>query len=217
MNDVFIILYGFLGVVIGYLLRLLVNWLEIDKFKIHNNNYIIEVLCSSLFVWSFLKMPINDAIIFSLISSTLVAIGVVDFYTMQIPLLFIIAGTIFTFAGIVIGEIAWISVFWGVFVGAVIPSIILAITWLISKRQGMGFGDIQMGIVLGAWLGPVRMALTLFGASVLSLITWVLISVYKGFDSNRALPFAPFLAVTGIGIYIGSVYYPSFFHLLIIR
>jgi hypothetical protein len=39
----------------------------------------------------------------------------------------------------------------------------------------------------------------------------------KEFDKNRAIPLAPFLAVAGIGIYIGSVYYPSFFYLLIIE
>jgi prepilin signal peptidase PulO-like enzyme (type II secretory pathway) len=81
----------------------------------------------------------------------------------------------------------------------------------------MGYGDIQLGILLGAWLGPVRMAMTLFSASLLSLIAWIAVSLMKEFDKNRAIPLAPFLAVAGIGIYIGSVYYPSFFYLLIIE
>ena len=106
---------------------------------------------------------------------------------------------------------------WGVFVGAIIPLIIMGILWIFTKRQGMGFGDIQLGIVLGAWLGPMRMALTLFSASVLSLLTWIVVSLVKDFDKNRAMPMAPFLAVAGIGVYIGSFYYPEFFHLLIIQ
>jgi prepilin signal peptidase PulO-like enzyme (type II secretory pathway) len=81
----------------------------------------------------------------------------------------------------------------------------------------MGYGDIQMGIVLGAWLGPIRMALTLFGASVLSLITWIAVSLIHDFNKDRALPLAPFLAIAGIGIYVGSFYYPELFHLLIIK
>ena len=53
-------------------------------------------------------------------------------------------------------------------------------TVAITKRQGMGYGDIQLGIVLGAWLGPMRMALTLFGASLLSLLAWLGVSLFKG-------------------------------------
>jgi leader peptidase (prepilin peptidase)/N-methyltransferase len=110
-----------------------------------------------------------------------------------------------------------VSALWGVFVGAIIPLIIMGILWIITKRQGMGLGDIQLGIVLGAWLGPMRMALTLFSASVLSLLAWIVVSLVEDFDKNRAMPMAPFLAVAGIGVYIGSFYYPEFFHLLIIQ
>jgi len=70
--------------------------------------------------------------------------------------------------------------------------------------------------VLGAWLGPMRMALTLFLASVLSLLAWIGVSLVQGFDKNRAIPMGPFLSVAGTGIYIGSFYYPELFHLLII-
>ena len=89
--------------------------------------------------------------------------------------------------------------------------------WLITKRQGMGFGDIQIGFVLGAWLGPMRMALALFFASVLSLIVWVAVSIVRGFDKNRAIPMGPFLSVAGTGVYVGSFYYPDFFYLLMLR
>ena len=70
--------------------------------------------------------------------------------------------------------------------------------------------------VLGAWLGPMRMALTLFFASLLSLIAWIIVSIIHGFDKDRAMPLGPFLSVAGIGIYVGSFYYPELFHLLII-
>ena len=89
--------------------------------------------------------------------------------------------------------------------------------WIMTKRQGMGYGDIQLGFVLGAWLGPMRMTITLFTASLLSLLTWIAVSLTTGFDKNRAMPMAPFLAIAAIGVFIGSFYYPEFFHLLIIQ
>ena len=214
MNIVYNILAAAAGIFVGYILKLAVNWLRIDEYKIRGHIYTLEIICGILFLWSFLNMPINEAIIFSNIASILVAIGIVDYHTMQIPLLFILGGILMALAGILIGLISWTAVFWGIFIGAFIPGMIMCITWLITKRQGMGYGDIQMGIVLGAWLGPMRMALTLFGAAVLSLLTWIFISIQKGFDRDRALPFAPFLAVAGIGIYIGSIYFPSFFYIL---
>ena len=45
----------------------------------------------------------------------------------------------------------------------------------------------------------------------------IIVTLVKDFDKNRAMPMAPFLAVAGIGVYIGSFYYPEFFHLLIIQ
>ena len=77
--------------------------------------------------------------------------------------------------------------------------------WFITKRQGMGFGDIQLGIVLGAMLGPMRMALTLFFASLLSLLSWIVVSIFKGFNRDRAMPMAPFLIWTTAGSLIWTL------------
>ena len=60
------------------------------------------------------------------------------------------------------------------------------------------------------------MALTLFGASLLSLVVWLVLSAVNGFERDRALPFAPYLAIAGLGTFVGSVYFPSLFHYLII-
>ena len=133
------------------------------------------------------------------------------------PLIFIIIGVIASILGILFDVIFLSAALWGVFVGAFIPLAIMSILWSITKRQGMGYGDIQMGIVLGAWLGPTRMALTLFGASVLSLLAWMGVSLLTGFDKDRAIPLGPFLSLAGTGAYIGSFYYPEFFHLLMIQ
>ena len=149
--------------------------------------------------------------------SILAGIALVDYMTFQIPLVFILAGIVLTIAGVAFKVIFLTAALWGIFVGAVIPLIIMGVLWIITKRQGMGYGDIQLGFVLGAWLGPMRMAITLFTASVLSLLTWIAVSLTTDFDKNRALPMAPFLAIAAIGVFIGSFYYPEFFHLLIIQ
>lgn len=210
-------LIAFIGGFIGFILKLIINWVDIDGLKIDKSNFFIEIISAILWLWAFHNLSIEEGIVFSLIASVLVAIGFVDFFTMQIPLILILIGFIISVSGIFIGTIYFTASLWGIFVGGVIPLMIMGVTYIFTKRQGMGYGDIQLGIILGAWLGPMRMALTLFAASLLSLLTWIAVSLIKEFDKNRAMPLAPFLAIAGIGVYIGSVYYPGLFHLLIIE
>ena len=205
-----------LGVASGFALKKTINWVDVDSFKINNNNYFLELLCPLPWVWSFMNLPVFNAIIFSTITIALVGISITDLFTMQIPLIFILIGLLAILLSIIKKSIYISSAVYGIFVGAIIPVLIMGLLWFITKRQGMGYGDIQLGFVLGAWLGPMRMALTLFFASVLSLIAWIILSMIHGFDKNRAVPLGPFLSVAGIGIYVGSFYYPELFHLLII-
>ena len=205
-----------LGAASGFALKKTINWVDVDSFKINNNIYFLELLCPLPWVWSFMNLPAFDAIIFSTITIALVGISIIDLFTMQIPLIFILIGLLAILLSIIKKSIYISSAVYGIFVGAIIPLLIMGLLWLITKRQGMGYGDIQLGFVLGAWLGPMRMALTLFFASVLSLIAWIILSMIHGFDKNRAVPLGPFLSVAGIGIYVGSFYYPELFHLLII-
>jgi leader peptidase (prepilin peptidase)/N-methyltransferase len=201
----------------GFAVKQIINWLSIDGYKIYKNNYGLEFLSGLAWVWAFSNLPVAEAGIFSLLFSILAGIALVDYMTFQIPLIFILAGIVLAIAGVAFKVIFLTAAIWGIFVGAVIPLIIMSVLWIITKRQGMGYGDIQLGFVLGAWLGPMRMAITLFTASVLSLLTWIAFSLTTDFDKNRAMPMAPFLAIAGIGVFIGSFYYPEFFHLLIIQ
>ena len=201
----------------GFAIKQIINWLSIDGYEIQKNNYSLEFLNSLAWIWAFSNLPVAEAGIFSLLFSILAGIALVDYMTFQIPLVFILAGIVLAIAGLAFKVIFLTAAIWGIFVGAVIPLIIMGVLWIITKRQGMGYGDIQLGFVLGAWLGPMRMAITLFTASVLSLLTWIAFSLTTDFDKNRAMPMAPFLAIAAIGVFIGSFYYPEFFHLLILR
>jgi len=205
------------GLFLGNSVKRLVNWLSIENYVMSNRNIFLELVGVAMVTWGFLNLSMPEALVFSVMVVVLAGISVIDYHTFQIPLIFIIIGVIASILGILFDVIFLSAALWGVFVGAFIPLAIMSILWSITKRQGMGYGDIQMGIVLGAWLGPTRMALTLFGASVLSLLAWIGVSLITGFDKDRAIPLGPFLSLAGTGAYIGSFYYPEFFHLLMIQ
>ncbi len=204
-----------LSIIYARLLKSTVNWLKVDGFTISNNDFKLELFCLMSWAWGISTLNSMEGIIFSLLAGILFATSWVDLHTFQIPLIFIIAGSIVVIYGVIAGAINYKSAIYGVIVGSVIPLLLIWFIFLITKRQGMGYGDIQLGFVLGIWLGPMRMALTLFGASLLSLFVWIIIAIINGFDRDRALPFAPYLAIAGLVTFIGSVYFPNIFHYLI--
>jgi len=216
MDIIIIISILLLGVLYGRLLKSTVNWLSVDGFQIAQGDFKMEIFCGGSWLWASLSLQPMEGTIFALIAGILFAISWIDLNTYQIPLLFIIVGAVAAIFGVLFGMSSLKSAVFGVIVGSIIPLALIGLTYLITKRQGMGYGDIQLGFVLGVWLGPVRMALTLFGASLLSLVVWLVLSAINGFERDRALPFAPYLAIAGLVTFVGSVYFPSLFHYLII-
>jgi len=217
MDFINVMLIFIISFLYGRLLKSTVNWLNVDGFKISNIDLKMELFCVGSWFWAFMNLEPMEGTIFALISGILFAISWIDFHTFQIPLLLVVVSGIAAIFGVLYGSINFMSAVYGVVVGSVIPLALIGLTYLITKRQGMGYGDIQLGFVLGIWLGPVRMALTLFGASLLSLVVWLILSAIKGFERDRALPFAPYLVIAGLGTFVGSVYFPSLFHHLIIN
>ena len=217
MDYINVMLIFIISFLYGRLLKSTVNWLNVDGFKISNIDLKMELFCVGSWFWAFMNLEPMEGTIFALISGILFAISWIDFHTFQIPLLLVVVSGIAAVFGVLYGSINFKSAVYGVVVGSIIPLALIGLTYLITKRQGMGYGDIQLGFVLGIWLGPVRMALTLFGASLLSLVVWLILSAMKGFERDRALPFAPYLVIAGLGTFVGSVYFPSLFHHLIIN
>tara|TARA_X000000368_G_scaffold105112_1_gene81420 strand:+ start:1121 stop:1765 length:645 start_codon:yes stop_codon:yes gene_type:complete len=214
MNILFLLI---LGSLFGFLIKKVVNWLSIDNYVLNIKNPILEILNGLASGWAFSNLSFYDSLIFIMLFGVLSGLSIIDMYTFQIPILFIAFGILILILGLFFKIVPILSAFWGVFVGAFIPLLIMGSLWLVTKRQGMGYGDIQLGFLLGAWLGPMRMAITLFIASSLSLLIWIITSLFKGFNKDRAMPMAPFLSISGVLTFIGSFYYPNFFQLLVFK
>jgi leader peptidase (prepilin peptidase)/N-methyltransferase len=70
-------------------------------------------------------------------------------------------------------------------------------TLALTYRGGMGMGDVKMGGMLGAFLGPYA-ALAVFLGAVLGAITGGLLMAVGRMRHRHALPFGVFMAVGGI-------------------
>jgi len=82
--------------------------------------------------------------------------------------------------------------------GAALGSGILwGIGALYSRVRGveaMGFGDVKMMALVGAFTGPAGVAVTLFAASVVGAVTGLALIPLRGKTLQNALPFGCFLA-----------------------
>jgi len=161
---------------------------------------LVEIINGCVWATCFFVFNPLHATMTALFSSILIALAWIDLKTMMIPLSLIISGAIVIGLSIITGILEWKLVLWGSLAGMAIPLIMMGLTFLITRRQGMGWGDIQLGLILGAWLGPWFMMIALFLAALFGILAWISISIINGFDRNRPLPFAPYLVVSTMAL-----------------
>ena len=167
---------------------------------------IVEFLSGIGWAWCLSVYAPLEAGFLIFLYSIFIVIAWIDGFTMNIPFILIFIVFIVEILGLVLGILPLKESIFGALVGVGSLGLIMLVTFLITKRQGMGFGDVQLGLVLGVLLGPIHIVFTFVVASFLSLIVWVGISSVKGFQMNRALPFAPFLITSGIMLYVMNYY-----------
>ena len=87
--------------------------------------------------------------------------------------------------------------------GAVIGFVIFyVIAWLYTKKTkqiGLGGGDVKYLSAIGAFLGIKGVAFVMFFSSVLALITFTVLLLFKDKRDVKVLPYGPFLAVAAFG------------------
>ena len=109
----------------------------------------------------------------------------------------IIAGFAFSF---------WIGVGWkdslfGILLGG---GSLLAVAlgyWLLTRREGMGMGDVKLLAAIGAFLGWRAVLFTVFAASLSGSVAGIVVMRMKGADGKFEVPFGPFLAL-GAALYL---------------
>jgi prepilin signal peptidase PulO-like enzyme (type II secretory pathway) len=73
----------------------------------------------------------------------------------------------------------------------------------LSGKEGMGFGVVKLTAMIGAFLGPVSVILTMVAASTIGTLYGVLVVLLNRvrhgvpFDWGREFEFGPFLAISG--------------------
>ena len=168
------------------------------KKKISPIYLVTELATGVLFAFAYWTIGFQlELIIALLFISLLVIITVSDIAYMLIPNKILL----FFAPLLIIGRIVVpLEPWWDSIIGAVVGFGILLIIAIISKG-GMGGGDIKLFFVIGIVLGTFHTLLTLFVASVIGMITGIIVLKIRGKGRKTPIPFGPSIALAAIIVY----------------
>ena len=162
---------------------------------------VIELIIGLIWLLSSIYFnTFNEILYFALVSTLLIAISIIDYKYFIIPIKLSIVIFIFITINLCLTK-SFIYHIDGLIIGTGYLSFIFLLTWALTKRQGLGLGDIQLVLILGYWLGDLRIFLVIFLSALSALIFWCVLSLIYGYDNKRALPFGSFLSIMAILIY----------------
>ena len=96
---------------------------------------------------------------------------------------------------LLLGHITYKESLIGILLGG---GILLLVAWgyyLLTKREGMGGGDIKLLAMIGAFLGWKGVIFTIFAGSAIGTVAGVALALRTGGGRKLAIPFGPFLSV----------------------
>jgi len=167
---------------------------------------LVEAMTAAFSLLLFWKFGISLQYLFSFIFvAALIVITFIDFDHQIIPDVISLPGIPFFCIGAIffMGLTVWESLL-GILIGG---GCLFAIAFgyeVITKREGMGGGDIKLLAMLGAFLGWKSLFFILFVSSLLGAVIGITLMVIKGENMKYAVPFGPFLSVAAVAyLFVG--------------
>lgn len=98
-----------------------------------------------------------------------------------------------------VAGVAYVGVHQGIMVALVGAGAVGGLFFLLFGfcHGGMGFGDVKLAVVLGAWLGWRQGLLSLLLALCLGSIVGLALMAFAGKDRKDAIPFGPYMCLSG--------------------
>ncbi len=178
---------------------------------------LVELLTAGVFVATY--TAIGPGWLFSIravFGAAMIVLLVIDLQHQILPNEITLPGIVVGLAASLVAEPGWRDALIGAVAGG---GSLWLVAWAYERlrhQEGLGFGDVKMLAMIGAFLGWKLMLLTLVGASVLGSLTAGVLMVAGRADWQSKLPLGTFLAVTAVpsGL-VGSAvvaWYAGFFN-----
>ncbi len=159
---------------------------------------IVESITAFFYLYAYLHFGLSlELLTFLVFVTLLLPISFIDYRKMLIP-------DSLSLSGIVLGLL--LSIFRGKviisLIGAAIGALYILIVILVGKavykREVMGFGDLKLASLIGAFVGWASFLLTILISALIGSI-YGLVEIKRGKSSMKSLiPYGPFLGIGGI-------------------
>ena len=169
------------------------------KVKISLRYPLIEILSAAMATTVAWKFGFSyEALFAALLSWSLISLTFIDYDHQYLPdqitlpflwlgLLVNLNGTFTDIQSALIGAVTGYLVLWTVF----------HIFKLVTKKEGMGFGDFKLLAMLGAWLGWQHLPAIILLSSIIGSLVGISLIAFKQHDRGKPIPFGPYLAGAG--------------------
>lgn len=168
---------------------------------------LVEFITAMLTLLLFLKFGLSlNFFTFFIFTAVLIVITFIDWDHQIIPDILTLPGIpIFFLAAVFIVRIPWMEALLGLLIGGGVLFIIAFVYELITKREGMGGGDIKLLAMIGGFLGWKSLIFILLFSSLSGAVIGVAAMIIKKQDTKYAIPFGPFLSAAAVAyIFLGA-------------
>ena len=167
----------------------------------------LTAILSLLIYWKF--GPSAQYLCVFLFVCSLIVITFIDLDHQIIPDVISLPGIpVFFLAAVFVMKLRFLDAFLGFLIGGGVLYSIAFVYELITKREGMGGGDIKLLAMIGAFLGWQSLLFVLLISSFAGAAVGIAIMILKGRDMKYAVPFGPFLSLGAIAyLFFGAHLY----------
>ena len=177
----------------------------------------VELLGGLFALGTFLKFGLTlEALIYYLFFAALLIVTFIDIDHRIIPNVITLPGIPICFAAsFALPTIAYREALLGILIGG---GSLFLVAWsyrLITKKEGMGGGDIKLLAMMGAMVGWQGVLFTIFVASLVGTLAGLAAMLQSRKGMKLAVPFGPFLSIGSITyIFFGTPLIDWYFNLL---
>jgi leader peptidase (prepilin peptidase) / N-methyltransferase len=165
---------------------------------------LLTALLSLAMYWMYGPSPAYLAAF--LFATALIVITFIDFDHQIIPDVISLPGIpVFFLLAVFVMGIGFLDALLGILIGGGFLYLIAVGYELLTKREGMGGGDIKLLAMIGAFLGWKSLFFVVFMSSILGAAVGIALILIKGKDMKYAVPFGPFLSIAAVlYLFVGS-------------
>jgi leader peptidase (prepilin peptidase)/N-methyltransferase len=164
---------------------------------------LVELITALLSLFLFLKFGLTLTFLGVFIfTAVLIVITFIDLDHQIIPDALTLPGIpIFFLLAIFVVNVPWLEALIGLLIGGGVLFAIAFFYQLITKREGMGGGDIKLLAMIGAFLGWKSLIFILLFSSFSGAIVGIAAMFIQKQDMKYAIPFGPFLSAAAVAYF----------------